>query len=60
MTEFLTADRTQEIEMVAPLFTSLRFSMNPDTFDVKEEDSSLSTKEFNAKYLIKSKPVLVD
>jgi len=32
MTEFLTADRTQEIQMVAPLYTSLRKSMNPDTY----------------------------
>ena len=61
MTEFLTYDRTKEVVVVNPLFTSLRESMQlkPKSLVDSEESHSLTLKQFYSKYLIKNNPVKV-
>ena len=60
MTEFLNYDRTKEVVIVDPLFTSLRESLKIKPFKMDEVHfKDLSLKEFNKKYLIKNQPVKV-
>ena len=59
MSDFLAYDRTKEVVVVDPVFTSLKENMDLAKNKVPEEKSDLTAMRMNSQYLVKNKPVKV-